>query len=142
MNYQRQMYRKIKSEINIVPLLDILLVLLIVLMIVPSVLNHNLEVELPTATNSKKIIHSSDSSIVIIEVLGREHYNLIINGKKEKKISSEQIFTKLREEINTNSDTIFLVGGDKNVVYKEIVKILNLLHKAGIKSVSMMTKII
>ncbi|AKC60500.1 biopolymer transporter ExbD [Blochmannia endosymbiont of Camponotus (Colobopsis) obliquus] len=142
MNYHKLRCRKVKSEINVVPFLDILLILVIILMITFPIIIQNIDIELPNNTNTITLFTLNDNSCVIVEVLGIGQYNLVVNNNRKKNVSYEQILREVRDRVSIDSNTTFLIGGSKNVVYAEIVSMLNLLQKAGIKSVGLMTKTI
>ncbi|MBN0889125.1 biopolymer transporter ExbD, partial [Pseudomonas aeruginosa] len=52
----------------------------------------------------------------------------------------EQVIAEAKRRLEANEKTVFLIGGAKDVPYDEIIKALNLLHSAGVKSVGLMTK--
>ncbi|NHX33567.1 protein TolR, partial [Escherichia coli] len=66
--------RELKSEINIVPLLDVLLVLLLIFMATAPIISQSVEVELPDATDTQTV-SSSDNPPIILEVSGVGQYN-------------------------------------------------------------------
>lgn len=131
--------REIKSEINIVSLLDVLLILLLIFMMTTPIITQSVEVNLPDATESK-IIGNDDNPPVIIEVLGIGQYNLLIDNQNQKQIPSEQVISEAHARIIANPKTVFLIGGAKDVPYDEIMKALNLLYQAGVKSIGLMTQ--
>lgn len=130
--------RKIKSEINIVPLLDVLLVLVLIFMATAPIISRNVEVNLPDSTNTK-IVVSDNNKPVIVEVSGIGQYSILVDHQRQEQLASEQVISKARASITANPKTVFLIGGAKDVPYDEIIKALNLLHQAGVKSVGLMT---
>ena len=70
--------RELKSEINIVPLLDVLLVLLLIFMATAPIITQSVEVDLPDATDSKTV-SSDDNPPVILEVSGVGQYTLVVD---------------------------------------------------------------
>lgn len=131
--------REIKSEINIVPLLDVLLVLILIFMATAPIIAQSVEVDLPSAIDSKTV-SIDDNPLLIIEVAGIGQYSLVLNQARMEQRSSEQLISEVRARITANSKTVFLIGGAKEVPYDEIIKTLNLLHQAGVKSVGLMTQ--
>ncbi|AIN46998.1 colicin uptake protein TolR [Candidatus Palibaumannia cicadellinicola] len=136
---RRRVRREINVDINLVPLLDVLLVLVLVLMATVPMITQSVEVNLPEATNSKTMT-SDDIPPVIVEVNGVNQYNLVIAHTRKKQQSAKQVILEVQTLITTNPKTIFLIGGAKEVPYDEIIKALNLLHQAGVKSVGLMTQ--
>ncbi|MFP3013610.1 MAG: colicin uptake protein TolR [Arsenophonus sp. NC-QC1-MAG3] len=129
--------RELKSEINIVPLLDVLLVLLLIFMATASIVSQSVKVKLPDAAQSKTV-SGTDNLPIILEVSEVGKYSVIVDGHREEFLSSEQIAKITKDALLKNPKTIFLIGGDKDVPYEEIIKALNILHQAGIKSVGFM----
>ncbi|WP_350316959.1 colicin uptake protein TolR [Pectobacterium aroidearum] len=131
--------RELKSEINIVPLLDVLLVLLLIFMATAPIITQSVEVDLPDATDSKTV-SSNDNPPVIVEVSGIGQYSLVVEQIRMEQLPAEQVVAEAQSRLATNPKTVFLIGGAKDVPYDEIIKALNLLHQAGVKSVGLMTQ--
>ncbi|MBE5201689.1 colicin uptake protein TolR [Pectobacterium quasiaquaticum] len=131
--------RELKSEINIVPLLDVLLVLLLIFMATAPIITQSVEVDLPDATDSKTV-SSNDNPPVIVEVSGIGQYSLVIEQNRMEQLPAEQVVAEAQSRLLANPKTVFLIGGAKDVPYDEIIKALNLLHQAGVKSVGLMTQ--
>ncbi|MDC9591100.1 colicin uptake protein TolR [Xenorhabdus sp. XENO-10] len=130
---------ELKSEINIVPLLDVLLVLLLIFMATAPIITQSVEVDLPEAVDSKTV-SSTDNPPVIVEVSGVGQYNMVVNQKRLELLPEQQIVAEAQTLIKANPKTIFLIGGSKEVPYDEIIKALNMLRQAGVKSVGLMTQ--
>ncbi|WP_439330228.1 colicin uptake protein TolR [Gilliamella intestini] len=129
----------IKSEINIVPLLDVLLVLVLIFMATAPIISQSVEVDLPQASESKTV-SPSETKPIIIEVSGVGVYALIIDQERQANLPQEKIIAEVKQQISLNEKAVFLVGGAKDVPYEEIIKALNLLQSAGVKSVGLMTQ--
>ncbi|MCW9710533.1 colicin uptake protein TolR [Avibacterium sp. 21-586] len=137
MSYRRKR-RDIKSEINIVPFLDVLLVLLLIFMATAPIISQSVQVELPDAVESQSV-SNEDKVPVILEVSGIGQYSLSIGSERSENLTEEMVTQMAKQEYDKDSNTMFLVGGAKDVPYEEVIKALNLLHLAGIKSVGLMT---
>jgi len=131
--------RDLKSEINIVPLLDVLLVLLLIFMATAPIITQSVEVDLPDSTDSKTV-SSDDNPPVIVEVAGVGQYSLVVDHDRMDQLPPEQVISEAQRRLEANPKTVFLIGGAKEVPYDEIIKALNLLHQAGVKSVGLMTQ--
>ena len=131
--------RELKSEINIVPLLDVLLVLLLIFMATAPIITQSVEVDLPDAIDSKPV-STNDNPPVIVEVSGVGQYSLVIDQKRMEQLPAEQIVAEAQARMAENPKAVFLIGGAKDVPYDEIIKALNLLRQAGVKSVGLMTQ--
>lgn len=131
--------RELKSEINIVPLLDVLLVLLLIFMATAPIITQSVEVDLPDATESQSV-STNDDPPVIIEVSGVGQYSVVVEKDRMDQLPPEQVIAEAQRRLESNPKTVFLIGGAKDVPYDEIIKALNLLHSAGVKSVGLMTQ--
>ncbi|MEX5411070.1 colicin uptake protein TolR [Atlantibacter hermannii] len=131
--------RELKSEINIVPLLDVLLVLLLIFMATAPIITQSVEVDLPDAMDSQTV-STNDDPPVIIEVSGVGQYSVVVEKDRLDQLPSEQVIAEAQRRLQANPKTVFLIGGAKEVPYDEIIKALNLLHQAGVKSVGLMTQ--
>ncbi|WLI78354.1 colicin uptake protein TolR [Kosakonia sp. H02] len=131
--------RALKSEINIVPLLDVLLVLLLIFMATAPIITQSVEVDLPDATESQTV-STNDDPPVIIEVSGVGQYSVVVEKDRMDQLPPEQVIAEAQRRLQSNPKTVFLIGGAKDVPYDEIIKALNLLHSAGVKSVGLMTQ--
>lgn len=137
MSYRRKR-RNVKSEINIVPFLDVLLVLVLIFMATAPIISQSVQVELPDAVDSQSV-SNEDKVPVILEVSGVGQYSLSVSGERSENLTEEMVTQMAKQEYDKDNNTMFLVGGAKDVPYEEVIKALNLLHLAGIKSVGLMT---
>jgi len=131
--------RELKSEINIVPLLNVLLLLLLIFMATAPIITQSVEVDLPDATESQAV-STNDDPPVIIEVSGVGQYSVVVEKDRMDQLPPEQVIAEAQRRLESNPKTVFLIGGAKDVPYDEIIKALNLLHSAGVKSVGLMTQ--
>ena len=137
MSYRRQR-RDIKSQINIGTFLDVLLVLVLIFMATAPIISQSVEVELPDAVQSQNV-STEDKTPVILEVSGVGQYAISIGGNRTENLTEDMVTQLSKQEFDKDNNTMFLVGGAKDVPYEEVIKALNLLHLAGIKSVGLMT---
>ncbi|MBX4180944.1 biopolymer transporter ExbD [Sodalis sp. CWE] len=137
---RKYLCRGVKYEINVVPLLDVLLVLLLMLMATSPSIIQITDVSLPEEKVNSKIARNLYGPLIIIEVSKNGKSSLIIENYRQEKLLPKQIIAKVHTYLTTNPKTMFLIGGDKNAPYEEVVKVLHLLYQAGVKSVSLMTK--
>ncbi|AWK14702.1 colicin uptake protein TolR [Candidatus Fukatsuia symbiotica] len=131
--------RELKSEINIVPLLDVLLVLLLIFMATAPIITQSVEVDLPNATDSKTVSSKGDPPI-IVEVSGVGQYTLVVDHQRMEQLPEQQVVAEAQARLQADPKTVFLIGGAKEVPYDEIIKALNMLHQAGVTSVGLMTQ--
>ena len=129
--------REVKSEINIVPLLDVLLVL--IFMATAPIITQSVEVDLPEATETQAV-STNDEPPVIVQVSGVGQYSVKVGQEELPQLPPEQVIAEAQSRLKANPKAVFLIGGAKDVPYDEIIKALNLLHSAGVKSVGLMTQ--
>ena len=101
--------RELKSEINIVPLLDVLLVLLLIFMATAPIITQSVEVDLPDATDSKTV-SSDDNPPVIVEVSGVGQYSLVIDHQRMEQLPSEQVVAEAQARLKSNPKTGYLLA--------------------------------
>lgn len=141
MKKQYDLRYKINSEINIVPFLDILLVLLMIFMIIPSKLliqQQGFEVHLPIGDAT---IHLTKNKkfIITIEIIKAGIYNFLVNDKKISHISLSTLVSEINSVKLTNSNFVYLIAASKEEKYNEIIKILSILNNIGINSIGLIT---
>nr|BET44559.1 MAG: colicin uptake protein TolR [Candidatus Aschnera chinzeii] len=129
----------IKNEINIIPLLDVLLVLVLIFMITTALFVTNLKVSLPVASHATAISNDNIPKVTI-EILDSNKYYVIINDNRKKCFNLNDIFLIARLELLKNTKTFFLIAASKNIFYKEIISVLDILYKAGVTEIGFMTK--
>lgn len=129
----------IQAEINVVPFLDILLILLVIFMMLPSQLIQSFEVNLPNSTITTNIIHTHKSSLTI-EVKETGLYNVFINNKNIKNVRLDQLHAIINNIDCISSNMICWIAASRNVEYDAVVQVLNILSSIGISAVGMITE--
>lgn len=138
--------RKLKAEINVVPYIDVMLVLLVIFMVAAPLTNPSV-INLPTAGQSTQpppdyieIALSPDkpASISIMK-RGNSNGNSQQEGK-ETAASTKQLLQKLREYHDAKPDLSVLVAADKEMKYDEIIQVISEAKKMGINRVGLATK--
>lgn len=139
---QSRKIRKPVSEINVVPYIDVMLVLLVIFMITTPLLTQGVKVELPQA--QAETIEAQEQEPIIVSVNEQGEYFLNISEQPNKAMSGEQLATRVAAEIQlakmAQQTRPVLVKGDNSVNYGKVVQAMVLLQKAGAKSVGLMTK--
>ncbi|SES85406.1 colicin uptake protein TolR [Thorsellia anophelis] len=135
----RSSKRELKSEINIVPFLDVLLVLLLIFMATAPVISQSVEVDLPNASDSS-VVDASENPPVIVEVSDVNVYVMIVNQERSSPLTEALLVEEAKQQLLTNPQTTFLIGGAKQVEYNEIIKALDTLRLAGVTKVGLMTQ--
>lgn len=127
-----------KSEMNIVPLLDVLLVLVLIFMATAPIISQSVEVDLPEVSEAKSV-PTQESLPVILEV-SQKGFTLIIHQQRYENLSVNELVEKVKAQQALDSKTLFLIGGSKEVPYDDVIQALNILQSAGISTVSLMTQ--
>lgn len=130
--------RRPMSEINVVPYIDVMLVLLVIFMVTAPLLTQGVQVDLPK-TPAKPISQSKDEPLIVsVKADGSFYINL---GKDtDKALPLSDIRTKVAAVIRRNPDTPVLVWGDVEVPYGKVVTLMSELQSAGAPSVGLVTE--
>jgi len=131
--------RKFKSEINVVPYIDVMLVLLIIFMVMPSATDPSI-VDLPNAEKSTK--PPSDYVQIVIKPNGA--LSIGVKGKGEDAPETapnrDALVKKLRTLHETHPDYPVLIAGDKESKYDDVIQLISEAKKMGINRVGLSTK--
>lgn len=130
--------KKLVAEINVVPYIDVMLVLLIVFMITAPLLMQGVKVDLPKAPTSPLDDKAKDPLIVSIKADG-SYYVDLGNGKNQEEALAD-IVTKVAKVLAQKPDTPVLVWGDQRVDYGTVVSLMAQLQGAGAASVGLVTE--
>ena len=137
--------RKMTCEINVVPYIDVMLVLLIIFMVTSPFVTQGVEVELPKTENAQSaqdMAGDSDASFIIVEVDREGNLGLSVNDEEVMRgISLQDLIVRVKAELSLKPDSPVAVGGDAATPYAEIVLILDELSRAGISKVGLLTDI-
>jgi biopolymer transport protein TolR len=128
------------AEINVVPFIDVMLVLLVIFMITTPLLTQGVKVDLPKT--EAKALPQDQKEPLIVTVDAAGNYYLNIASKPSQPIPSVTLSHLVTEELAGDSakQRPVLVRGDKNVNYGKIVEAMVLLQQAGAKSVGLITQ--
>jgi len=130
------------SEINVVPYIDVMLVLLVIFMITAPLLNLGVEVELPAADAEPLDTQQSDEPLVITVLKNGDLYLNAggdLDGTSSGLIDAESLVITVSAIVRRNPDIQVLVGGDRAVGYGEVYNAMVLLQKAGVQKVGLMS---
>ncbi len=130
--------RKQMAEINVVPYIDVMLVLLIIFMITAPMLQQGVKVELPNAPASP--LEEKDKEPLIVSVKADGTYYMDIGNSKNVQETLENIQDKVSKVLAQQPETPVLVWGDKNVSYGTVVELMAILQLAGAPNVGLVTE--
>jgi len=129
------------AEINVVPYIDVMLVLLVIFMITAPLLNLGVEVELPKA-DAEPMENKQNEEPLVLTVLRNGDLYLNAGGDMagaSGMIDPETLVTTISAIVRRNPELEILVGGDKQVEYGQIYQAMVLLQKAGVQKVGLMS---
>ena len=129
--------RRPMSEINVVPYIDVMLVLLIIFMVTAPMLMQGVKVDLPEATADPVENQDSEPVIVSVNASGQLFLNL---GQEEQVLTLATIKDRVAAVIRRSPKKPVLVWGDKAVPYGEVVTVMVALQEAGAPSVGLVTE--
>ena len=130
--------RKPVSEINVVPYIDVMLVLLIIFMITAPLLQQGVEIDLPQASANPLPPEQREPLIVSVSKTGDLYLN--IGEGNDKPIDEEQLGRRVAMVMQNHPQTPVLVRGDKTVDYGRVTEAMVLLQAAGVEKVGLMTE--
>ncbi|MBW3696641.1 protein TolR [Vibrio sp. T187] len=137
--------RKMTAEINVVPYIDVMLVLLIIFMVTSPFVTQGVDVELPEASTAKSaqdLMGDDNSSFIIVEVDKEGELGLSVNNDEvQRGLSLEDIIVRVKAELTINPNSPVAVGGDAATPYAEVVLLLDELSRAGVPKVGLLTDI-
>ncbi len=129
--------RKQIAEINVVPYIDVMLVLLIIFMITAPLLVQGVKVDLPQAPSAP--MDESDHEPLIVSVKKDGSYYINLGKDQEQAQSLKNIAETVSKVLRQKPGTPILVWGDAKVEYGTIVGVMTVLQKAGAPSVGLVT---
>ena len=123
----------IKSDINVTPLVDVMLVLLIIIMIIAPMLQKGVELNMPYATNTQDKPDTADQTVVAVDAMGKLYVNT-------KQLPEDQVVPRLKALMETKSDKTVYLKGDKDAKYGAIMQMMDALRHAQIDTVGLITE--
>lgn len=123
----------LKADINVTPLVDVMLVLLIIVMLIAPMLQKGIDVNLPEAENTGDKPDTADQTVVHIDRESKLYVNGIV-------VNESDAITRLQTILETKADKIVYLKGDKDAPYSSIMKMMDALRGAGIETVGLITE--
>src|SRR5262249_52873064 len=123
--------RGIMQEMNVVPLIDILLVLLVIFMIIPNSRGMKVEIPQPGPVEEKP---KPDPDVVVVQVLANGSLKL-----NQQPVQWEALRDRLQDVFKFRADRVAFVRGDGLIEFQLVAKVIDDMHAAGISSVGLLT---
>jgi len=139
-NPQRGGRRKAMAEINVVPYIDVMLVLLIIFMVTAPMLTQGVQVELPKV-NSEAIKMDQNEDPIVVSVKADSTYYLNVGGKLDEPKSVETISDYIGKITKEKPRTQVLIQGDEAVPYGSVVVLMASLQGVGVTNIGLITDV-
>ena len=130
--------RRMMADINVVPYIDVMLVLLVIFMVTAPMLMQGVEVDLPDANAAPVKDQDAEPLIVSINAAGQLFLNLGADEKQSLELAT--IRQRVSAVLRRSPEKPVLVWGDKNVAYGNVVVVMTALQEAGAPSVGLVTE--
>ena len=130
--------RRAVSEINVVPYIDVMLVLLIIFMVTAPLLKQGVDVDLPTAPANPLDAESPEPIVVTVDKSGLMFLNIAVDP--DTQISAEALVKQVKSALVKEPKRPVMVRGDANGPYQNVVSTLVLLQQANVGSVGLVTE--
>jgi biopolymer transport protein ExbD len=123
----------VKSDINVTPLVDVMLVLLIIMMLVAPMLQQGVSVVLPTAQNTVDKPEQQGQTVLAIS----KDKQIYLNAKP---VQEQELARKINELLENKTEKIVLIKADEEVEYSAVMAAMDQLRQAGIEDIGLITE--
>jgi biopolymer transport protein TolR len=123
----------VKSDINVTPLVDVMLVLLIIMILVAPMLQQGVSVRLPVASNTTSKPETQDQTVVAIAA----NKAMYLNAKPVQEV---ELATRINEIIESKTDKVVLIKADEEVEYGAVMAAMDRLREAGVEDIGLITE--
>ena len=135
---RRHKKRKLKAEINVVPYIDVMLVLLIIFMVTAPLLNLGVDIELPQST-ARPLEQKKEAIIVSLNREGKLW--LTLQGEKNEPVTEEQMVAKVGAFVRNDKNVPVYVAADSDVAYQKVYDVLTALQtRANVPRAGLMSQ--
>ena len=124
---------KLKADINVTPLVDVMLVLLIIMMLIAPMLQKGIDVKLPLATNSTDKPETQEQTVVAITA----SKGVFLNGLP---IREDDLRTQISAVMENVKEKVVLIKGDENAPYSAIMAAMDRVREANIENIGLITE--
>ena len=123
----------VKSDINVTPLVDVMLVLLIIMMLVAPMLQQGVAVRLPSANNTTDKPETQEQTVLAIS----KDKSFFLNARP---VTEGEMATRLNEILENKKEKIVLIKADEEVEYGAVMTAMDQLRQAGIEDIGLITE--
>jgi TolR protein len=122
----------VKSDINVTPLVDVMLVLLIIMMLIAPMLQQGVNVKLPKADNTAAKPENSEQTVLAISANGSTFLNA-------KPVQEAELTTRINEILETKREKVVLIRADEDAQYGAVMNAMDQLRQAGVEDIGLIT---
>jgi biopolymer transport protein ExbD len=123
----------LKADINVTPLVDVMLVLLIIMMLIAPMLQKGVDVRLPLADNTVDKPETQDQTVLAVDARN----GFWVNGVQ---VDKKELGTRVKSVLEEKAERIVLIKGDQDASYSSIMYAMDDLRKAGIENIGLITE--
>ena len=124
--------RRLKNEINVVPYIDVMLVLLVIFMVTAPMMT-TASIDVPSAAKTKQ----APSEAIYLNIDADEAFSLTENGKLSSKLSETEAYQRIAKAMEANPEQPVLIAANKSLKYEVVVRAMDTLRKNNVKNVSL-----
>lgn len=130
--------RRLNAEINVVPYIDVMLVLLVIFMVTAPMLTQGVSVDLPQASNDPVSDEDNEPLVVTVDINGLYYVN--VGGDDKTAVTVADLEDRVAKILRSNPRKMILVRGDEGVIYQQVITLMTALQQAGAPSVGLVTE--
>jgi biopolymer transport protein TolR len=123
----------VKSDINVTPLVDVMLVLLIIMMLIAPMLQQGVAVSMPETVHRSDKPDTQDQTVVTVDAVNRFYVNAI-------PVQKDDLATRVQTALEDKKEKIVYLKGDKDAKYSAIMEAMDALRKAQIENIALITE--
>lgn len=138
MTFKVRVPRKMMADINVVPYIDVMLVLLVVFMITAPMMTQGINLDLPNSNNTP--LDSKDQEPVILSIKKDGSYFINVGENSQQSASLDTLRGHALRIHRHKPETVFLVEGDEEVAYGRVVALMSVLQGAGLQKIGLVTE--
>ncbi len=130
--------RRLMGEINVVPYIDVMLVLLIIFMVTAPLLTQGVQVDLPQAASKPIPEQNREPLVVSVDRQGRYYVN--VGESRSRPVTTDDLVARVKTVLARDAQTPGLLKADQSVPYGRVVTLMSLLDQAGAAKVGFLTE--
>jgi biopolymer transport protein TolR len=123
----------VKADINVTPLVDVMLVLLIIMMLITPMLQQGVAMRLPQASHTLDKPTTQDNTTVAVGKDGSMYVNA-------KQVSEAEMASKVTEALESKKEKVVFIKADEEALYSSVMAAMDQLHQAGVEDIALITE--